>query len=87
VISTVYGYDIQPKKDYLIEIAEEATVRLTTALVPGAALVNQVPILRYLPTWFPGAGFHKFASKTRELMTQIKEVPFKWTQEQMVSGF
>jgi hypothetical protein len=62
-------------------------LRLVNAAVPGATPVNHIPILRYLPTWFPGARFHKFAAETKELTTQMKEVPFKWTQEKMVSYF
>lgn len=84
-MSTAYGYDIQPKKDYLIEIAEDATVRIAMAVMPGARLVNDVPILRYIPTWFPGAEFHKFAADTKKLTTQMKELPFKWTQKKVVS--
>lgn len=87
MLSTAYGYDIQPKKDYLIQIAEDATEQLVMAAVPGATLVNHVPVLQYLPTWFPGAGFHKLAAGTKELTTQMKEIPFKWTQEKVVSGY
>ncbi|KAF5315498.1 hypothetical protein D9619_007171 [Psilocybe cf. subviscida] len=86
VMSTAYGYDIQPKKDYLIEIAEDATVRIAMAVMPGARLVNDVPILRYIPTWFPGAEFHKFAADTKKLTTQMKELPFKWTQKKVEAG-
>lgn len=85
VMSTAYGYDIQPKKDYLIEIAEDATVRICMAMVPGARLVNHIPILRYLPTWFLGAEFQRFAADTKKLTTQMKEIPFKWTQKKMVN--
>ncbi|KAF5314926.1 hypothetical protein D9619_007168 [Psilocybe cf. subviscida] len=86
VMSATYGYDIQPKKDYFIEIAEDATVRISKAVVPGARLVNDVPILRHLPTWFPGAEFHKFAADTMKMTTQMKELPFKWTQKKMEAG-
>ncbi|KAF5325488.1 hypothetical protein D9619_009914 [Psilocybe cf. subviscida] len=86
VMSTTYGYDIEPKRDYYIEIAEEAIQRMAMAALPGAAMVNHIPILRYLPTWFPGARFHKLAAETKLLTTQMKEMPFKWTQERMKAG-
>lgn len=54
-------------------------------MVPGTLLVNHVPILRHLPPWFPGAGFHKVAAEIKKLTTQMKETPFKWTQERVVS--
>lgn len=84
VMSIAYGYDIQPKKDYFVDLAEGAVSQISFAILPGAALVNVVPILQYLPPWFPGAGFHKVASETREMTTQMKEVPFKWVQKNVV---
>ncbi|KAJ6508728.1 cytochrome P450 [Mycena sanguinolenta] len=32
------------------------------SVFPGAAAVNTFPILRYLPSWMPGAGFQRFAA-------------------------
>ena len=84
MLSTAYGYDIQPKGDYFIQIAEDATVRGSVAVLPGARLVNHIPILRYIPAWFPGAEFHKFAADTKKLTTAMKELPFRWAQKKMV---
>ncbi|KAF5319657.1 hypothetical protein D9619_008644 [Psilocybe cf. subviscida] len=86
VMSITYGYDIKPKKDYFVDLAEDAVSRLCLAVFPGAAIVNAVPILQYLPSWFPGAGFHKIASESREMTTQMKEVPLKWVQKNMEAG-
>ncbi|KAF5315497.1 hypothetical protein D9619_007172 [Psilocybe cf. subviscida] len=86
VMSTAYGYDIKTKTDPFIRVGEDAMQRLVSAMIPGATLVNTVPVLQYLPPWFPGTGFHKLASETKELTTQMKEVPFKWTQDNMKAG-
>lgn len=83
-MSTTYGYDIETKTDNFIRVGEDAMQRLASAIIPGATLVNSVPILQYLPAWFPGAEFHRLASETKVLTTQMKEVPFKWTQDNMV---
>lgn len=86
-MSTAYGYDISHKKDQFIQLAEESMTRISEALVPGARLVNYVPILQYLPTWFPGAEFHKYAARGKEVTTEMIKRPFKWTQDQMASHF
>lgn len=83
-MSATYGYDIKPKNDYFVDLAEDAVSRLSLAYLPGAALVNALPILRFLPPWFPGAGFHKVASETKEMTTKMQEVPVKWVQKNMV---
>lgn len=84
VMSTAYGYDVKPKGDHFVEIAEEAVERISLAVVPGAALVNAMPIMKHLPSWFPGAGFQKIASDTRKLTTQMREDPFKHAKRNMV---
>lgn len=83
-MSIAYGYDIEPQNDYFVSLAEEAVSRVSLAVFPGAALVNAIPILRHLPPWFPGAGFHKIASETKEMTTKMQEVPLKWVQKNMV---
>jgi hypothetical protein len=85
-MSTAYGYDIKTKTDAFVRVGEDAMQRLASAMIPGATLVNTIPMLQYLPPWFPGTGFHELASETRKLTTQMKEVPFKWTQDNMVIG-
>ena len=46
--------------------------------------VNVFPILRHLPTWFPGAGFHKTADELRKRAIDILQVPLARVQQQMV---
>lgn len=83
-ISIAYGYDVKAKNDHFVNLAEDAASRLCFAVFPGATLVNALPILQHLPSWFPGAGFHKVASETKEVTTKVKEVPFKWVQTNLV---
>ncbi|KAF5314830.1 hypothetical protein D9619_007202 [Psilocybe cf. subviscida] len=85
-MSIAYGYDIKPQKDYFVTLAKDAVSRISLAILPGAVLVNVVPILRHLPPWFPGAGFQKGATETKEMTTQMKEVPFQWVQKNMAAG-
>ncbi|KAF5315445.1 hypothetical protein D9619_007174 [Psilocybe cf. subviscida] len=86
VMSTAYGYNVKPKGDHFVKIAEEAIERLSLAVVPGAALVNAMPIMKHLPSWFPGAGFQKVASDTKIWTTQMKEEPFKHAKKNMEAG-
>jgi len=39
------------------EIALLARQTIRECLIVGSALVDMFPVLKYLPTWFPGAGF------------------------------
>lgn len=43
-MTTVYGYEISPKHDQFVVIAEEVVIKLSEAFLPGAAAVNLLPI-------------------------------------------
>ena len=61
-----YGIFVQEFDDPYISIAEEVMNGAAQAGVPGAFWVDFFPILKYVPSWFPGAGFQKKATVVRE---------------------
>ncbi|KAJ7259486.1 hypothetical protein B0H12DRAFT_1108246 [Mycena haematopus] len=73
-----YGYEVQPSNDRFVSLSENASV------FPGAVAVNTFPILRYLPSWMPGAGFKLFAAESRQLTKEMREVPFDFVKQNMV---
>ncbi|KAJ7577113.1 cytochrome P450 [Mycena floridula] len=82
----LYGYDISPKEDYFVSIAEEATLKFCEAVLPGAYIVNAVPILRYLPTWFPFIKFHQHAAETRVTAEAMQTKPVQFVKDNMKAG-
>ena len=52
--------------------------------VPGAYLVETLPALRYLPSWFPGAGFQREAAEIRNWSYNDINMLFRLGKEQMV---
>ena len=55
-----YSINVRPYNDPYIKIAEEASRALSELFTPGAfieILVDIIPILKYLPEWFPGGKF------------------------------
>ena len=53
-------------------------------LIPGAFLVDIIPILKYVPEWFPGANFQKKAAVMRKHATRMRNTTFVATEELMV---
>ena len=80
----VYGIAIQDSDDPYISLAEDAFDGIAQASVPGAFWVDMIPILKYVPSWFPGAGFQKKAARWREGIIAMSENPFRHVQEQLV---
>ena len=81
-----YGIEVQESGDRYISLAEEVIKGGSEASIPGAFWVDLLPILAYVPSWFPGAGFQKKAAHWRELNTNMIEKPFRYVQEQLVGG-
>ena len=82
-----YGIAVQESDDPYISIAEEALRGVAQAGIPGSFWVDLLPILKYVPSWFPGAGFQKKAARWREVINTMAEKPFRHVQEQMVKVY
>ena len=80
----VYGIAVQESDDPYITIAEEVLSGLAEAGIPGTFWVDMFPILKYVPSWFPGAGFQKKAARWREGIMAMSENPFRHVQENLV---
>jgi hypothetical protein len=79
-----YSINVQPYNDPYIKIAEEAMGVITEFLVPGAFLVDFIPILKYVPEWFPGAKFQSKAAMMRKHAAIMRNATFAATEELMV---
>ncbi|OAA38298.1 Cytochrome P450 [Metarhizium rileyi] len=87
VLRITYGYTIsETKKDPLVALIDCSSHQLGQAGVPGAWTVDIIPALKYLPSWFPGAGFQKTAKQFRKVAEQMANVPYRFVQQHMASG-
>ena len=85
-MSVAYGISVKESDDPYILNVEEALNGLTEAGFPGAFLVDLIPILKYVPDWFPGAGFKRKAAHWRRANTEVAETPFQFVAEQVVKS-
>ena len=79
-----YSINVRPYNDPNIKIAEEATAVNADLLIAGAFLVDFIPILKYVPEWFPGAKFQSKAAMMRKHAARIRNTTFAATEELMV---
>jgi hypothetical protein len=40
--------------------------------------------VKYVPEWFPGAGFQKVAKELHRMSIMVKEVPYQYVKEAIV---
>lgn len=84
IISIAYGIKISGFDDPYIVNIEESSKGFNLAGIPGSFLVDLIPALKYVPSWFPGAGFKKIAEYYVEVNRRMVELPFNHVVRQIV---
>ncbi|KAG8743732.1 hypothetical protein FRC10_011514 [Ceratobasidium sp. 414] len=79
-----YGY-VAVKNDPVIRTAHQALGYYVQGFL-GYFWVNDLPILRFLPEWFPGAGFKKFGREGKALRNRYVNELFDKVLGQMRRG-
>ncbi|KAI5888586.1 cytochrome P450 [Schizophyllum commune H4-8] len=81
-----YGYSTASDDPLqLVKIAEDAMDGFSRASEPGW-LVDSVPILKYVPAWFPGASFQRAARAMRRELDRLYDVPLAFVKGEMARG-
>ncbi|KAJ3722824.1 cytochrome P450 [Lentinula guzmanii] len=83
IVCLTYGK--KPDEEY-IKIAKRVMHDTWTALQHNRWTVNAIPLLRYIPSWLPGAGFKRLASDAKERFERMTREPFFAVKNEMLSG-
>ncbi|KAJ7142243.1 cytochrome P450 [Mycena epipterygia] len=86
IISVAYGIDVLPVNDPYMAVAEQAVYASDQTAIPGRFLVDSIPLLKYVPDWFPGAGFKQKAKEWKQVGRLLEELPFAEVKHQLASG-
>ncbi|KIK66148.1 hypothetical protein GYMLUDRAFT_239787 [Collybiopsis luxurians FD-317 M1] len=85
ILSVAYGIEVQPQNDPDLLAVERMTSVMNEAGVPGAFLVDTFPILKYVPSWFPGASFKRKAKAWKGILSETITPPFMRVKEAMIN--
>ncbi|KAK2042897.1 cytochrome P450 [Colletotrichum somersetense] len=87
ILKMIYGYSVEQfKEDPLVQLIDETNEKLIVAFVPGNFLVDIFPLLRYIPSWVPGAGFQKIAKELRTMFFRSGDKPYAFVEHQIAQG-
>ncbi|KAF8918429.1 cytochrome P450 [Mucidula mucida] len=86
ILMFTYGIDVQSADDYYVRVSERTMQAMAATGNAGAFLVDSIPSLRYLPDWFPGAGFKKKAKEWRRSVSVMPDVSLKFTEDALAQG-
>ncbi|KAI0794212.1 cytochrome P450 98A3 [Fomes fomentarius] len=65
IMRIVYGIELREHDDRYYQMVERMAQVGEEISVPGRFPVESVPLLRFLPSWFPGGGYKRFATAAK----------------------
>ncbi|KAG6901129.1 hypothetical protein C0995_000279 [Termitomyces sp. Mi166 len=86
IMSVAYRIKVDSKDDPYITIAEEGVDGIKTAAIPGAFLVESIPILKHVPDWMPFAGFKRKAKHWRKITLDMVNKPYEVAKRSIERG-
>ncbi|KAI9457273.1 cytochrome P450 [Boletus coccyginus] len=86
ILKVSHGYSVKGDGDPLVEMADKAMNIFSVVMTPGRFLVDALPILRYLPEWLPGGGFHKDAKRWHRIVRETADTPHQFVLEHLAKG-
>ncbi|EJD00221.1 cytochrome P450 [Fomitiporia mediterranea MF3/22] len=86
ILKLVYGYEINYKDDFFVQLAEKLAQLTTEATEPGRWLVDSFPFIQYLPSWLPGMQFKSWAESAGQKCEAFTQAPHDFVKKSMTSG-
>ncbi|KAK7685292.1 hypothetical protein QCA50_011655 [Cerrena zonata] len=86
ILMVTYGVDIKTADSEFITNAQHVSDTVNKSAMPGAHVVDLIPVFKYLPKWFPFASFHKIGDYGRRIALEFVNRPFAYVQRAMAIG-
>ncbi|KAF6748927.1 cytochrome P450 [Ephemerocybe angulata] len=86
ILKVAYGYPMGGYEDEFVRIIDAGFAATVELQAPGRFYVEFLPWLRFIPSWFPGAGFKRYGLQMRDELRLVDQKPFTWAQEQIATG-
>ncbi|KAF9038255.1 cytochrome P450 [Rhodocollybia butyracea] len=86
ILSTAYGISVDNPHEPLLELSEKAIQTVAESAIPGTHLVDALPILEHVPSWFPGAGFKRIAASAKIAVERMRNEPMEFVKKNMANG-
>ncbi|KLO09750.1 cytochrome P450 [Schizopora paradoxa] len=86
IIRIVYGHEVTSPDDPYATLSKKGFEYVAMAFRPGAFLVEIIPWLKYVPKWFPGAGFQSIAEAGAKASHDMQYLPYYDARDKYISG-
>ncbi|KAF8917162.1 cytochrome P450 [Mucidula mucida] len=86
MLRLTYGYDAEPVNDPYVGVVDKFNRQSSAAANPGSYLIDYLPILKWIPSWFPFADFQREAIAMAPHVVEVRDRPFELVQKDMKQG-
>ncbi|KAK0497941.1 cytochrome P450 [Armillaria luteobubalina] len=86
ILAITYGIDVTHDSDPYIRNVETAMQAAAACMNAGSFLVDVLPILRFIPDWFPGARFKRKAKEWRKAIIAMPVMPMAFVMRSIEDG-
>ncbi|KAI0352616.1 CyP450 monooxygenase [Trametes cingulata] len=85
MLKILFDKAVVSESDPYVDIVHTA-MEAIKCLAPIGSALQMFPFLKYVPSWFPGAGFQEALERCRIANQRIKDVPFDEVKESIERG-
>ncbi|THH30274.1 hypothetical protein EUX98_g3897 [Antrodiella citrinella] len=86
LLDIAYGHLVTTENDEFVRLGAEGNHAFAGVGAAGSMLVDFFPVLKYYPTWMPGAAFKRRAVRAAKLLRAMHDVPYNTVKSQLISG-
>ncbi|KAF8314415.1 cytochrome P450 [Clavulina sp. PMI_390] len=80
LLGMTYGMKVDSLEDDYVAVTDASSRDIIESFTPGRYLVDVMPFLNYLPSWFPGAGWKRFGLGVRNRLDKLAYEPYRRMQ-------
>ncbi|KAF9029997.1 cytochrome P450 [Hymenopellis radicata] len=77
ILRITYGHDSQGASDAYVDLADRALRYASRAMIHGNFIVDYIPMLKAVPSWFPLASFKATSDTAAKLSLDLLNRPFE----------
>ncbi|KAL4062926.1 cytochrome P450 [Scleroderma citrinum] len=87
IMAITYDYEVAPQNDPCVtKISRMVEVAVEVATPERSALLGSLPLLAYIPHWFPGGGYKRRKEEICRLARDVLDEPVKYVEDCIVAG-
>ncbi|KAH9066195.1 cytochrome P450 [Lactarius vividus] len=86
ILSIAYGIDVLPENDPYVADAENVLRAATVATTKEALLLDLIPWLIKMPSWFPGARYKRYARKWYPIVVGAVKTTYDKVKSELAAG-